>query len=253
MNNLQLFNSPQFGEVRAMLVNEEPYFVGRDVCKALGYVKPENALAQHVDIEDTLKQGIPDNQGFAQQTITINESGVYSLVFGSKLPQAKAFKRWVTSEVLPTIRKHGGYLTQEKLTEALTNPDTLIQLATQLKTERAEKERLSEQNELHKQQLKLSAPKVEYYNEVLQSESTYNSNQIAKELGLSAVSFNARLQSLGVQYRQHGQWLLYSKHQDKGYTKTHTYTYTRSDGSTGTSMQTVWTEKGREFAHKMIK
>lgn len=252
MNNLQLFNSPQFGEVRAMLVNEEPYFVGRDVANALGYQNTRAAIAQHVDEDD--RSGVVIHDGSQnREMVAINESGVYSLVFGSKLPQAKAFKRWVTSEVLPTIRKHGGYLTKEKLTEALTNPDTLIQLATQLKTERAEKERLSEQNELHKQQLKLSAPKVEYYNEVLQSESTYNSNQIAKELGLSAVSFNARLQSLGVQYRQHGQWLLYSKHQDKGYTKTHTYTYTRSDGSTGTSMQTVWTEKGREFAHKMIK
>lgn len=251
-NELQLFSNPQFGQIRVVELEQQPYFVGNDVAVALGYAKPRNAIAQHVDNEDALKWGVPDNQGLAQETTLITESGVYSLVFGSKLPQAKVFKKWVTSEVLPTIRKHGGYLTQEKLTEALTNPDTLIQLAQQLKAERAEKERLAEQNELHKQQLEVSAPKVQYYNEVLQSGSTYNTNQIAKELGLSAVTLNARLQNLGVQYRQGGQWLLFSKYQDKGYTKTHTHSYTRSDGTTGTSMLTVWTERGREFVHRLL-
>lgn len=107
--SLQEFQNSQFGTVRTVQVDNQPYFVGRDVAIALGYAKPENALSQHVDNEDTLKQGIPDRQGVIQKTTLINESGLYALVFGSKLPSAKQFKRWVTSEVLPTIRRTGGY------------------------------------------------------------------------------------------------------------------------------------------------
>ena len=110
MNAVQIFNNPNFGQIRTLEVNNQPYFVGNDIALALGYAKPRNAILQHVDNEDALKRGIPDNQGFMQDTTLINESGVYSLVFGSKLPTAKAFKRWVTSEVLPAIRKTGGYI-----------------------------------------------------------------------------------------------------------------------------------------------
>lgn len=161
------------------------------------------------------------------------------------------FKLWCNDRIKELLR-YGMTATPDTIEQLIANPDTLIQLAQQLKAERAEKERLAEQNELHKQQLEVSAPKVQYYNEVLQSGSTYNTNQIAKELGLSAVTLNARLQNLGVQYRQGGQWLLFSKYQDKGYTKTHTHSYTRSDGTTGTSMLTVWTERGREFVHRLL-
>lgn len=107
--SLQEFQNSQFGTVRTVQVDNQPYFVGRDVAIALGYAKPENALSQHVDNEDTLKQGIPDRQGFIQKTTLINESGLYALVFGSKLPAAKQFKKWVTSEVLPAIRRTGSY------------------------------------------------------------------------------------------------------------------------------------------------
>lgn len=106
MNELVNFKNEDFGEIRTMLVDGVPYFVGRDVALALGYAKPRNAILQHVDNEDALKQGIPDSQGFMQQTTLINESGVYSLIFGSKLETAKSFKKWVTSEVLPSIRKN---------------------------------------------------------------------------------------------------------------------------------------------------
>lgn len=109
MSEVQIFNNPQFGQIRTLEVNNQPYFVGNDVALVLGYAKPRNAISQHVDNEDALKQGVPDNQGFIQETTLINESGVYALIFGSKLPKAKAFKRWVTSEVLPSIRKTGSY------------------------------------------------------------------------------------------------------------------------------------------------
>lgn len=161
------------------------------------------------------------------------------------------FKLWCNDRIKELMR-HGFTATPDTIEQLIANPDTLIQLATQLKAERLERQRIEEQNELHKQQLQLSAPKVQYYNYVLMSESTYNTNQVAKELGMSAITLNKRLQELGVQYRQNGQWLLYHKYQDKGLTKTHTHTFTHSDGSQGTSMQTVWTERGRELIHSLI-
>lgn len=142
MNELQIFQNPEFGEVRTVSIGGEPWFVGRDVAMALGYSNTKDALAKHVD-DDDKKMGsqnatpsIKDSLGRDQYPVFINESGLYSLVLSSKLPSAKRFKRWVTSEVLPAIRKHGGYMTPEKVEEALLNPDVLIQLATELKEER---------------------------------------------------------------------------------------------------------------------
>lgn len=118
MNNLQIFNSAEFGKVRTVILNNEPYFVGKDVAAILGYAKPLNALATHVDEDDSLKQGLIDSVGRMQETILINESGLYSLILSSKLPNAKKFKRWVTSEVLPSIRKTGGYISgQENMSD----------------------------------------------------------------------------------------------------------------------------------------
>ena len=251
MNTMQIFNNQQFGRVRVVDVKTVPYFVANDVCCALGYSNPRDAINRHVDSED--KTGVVIHDGSQNREMTaINESGVYSLVFGSKLPTAKQFKRWVTTEVLPSVRKHGAYLTDRKVEEVLSDPDTIIKLATQLKQERAERQRLAEQNELHRQQLEMAAPKVQYYDTVLMSESTYNTNNIAKEFGMSARTLNSILQSKGVQYRQGGQWLLYHKYQNRGFTKTHTYAFTRLDGSTGTSIQTVWTEAGRKFIHELL-
>lgn len=135
---LQVFTNPAFGQVRVIERDGEPWFVGKEVAAILGYKDVKHAVLDHVDEEDRVNsktQGHFDPEFGQRGTWLINESGVYALVFGSKLPQAKEFKRWVTSEVLPAIRKHGGYLTPEKVQEALMNPDVLIQLATQLKQE----------------------------------------------------------------------------------------------------------------------
>lgn len=132
MNEIQKFENTEFGSVRTVKVNNEIYFVGKDVAVALGYSNIRDALAKHVDEED---KGVAkcDTQGGIQNMIIINESGLYSLIMSSKLPNAKKFKRWVTNEVLPTIRKHGAYMTTETLEKALYNPDFLIRLATELK------------------------------------------------------------------------------------------------------------------------
>ncbi|MBF7094277.1 ORF6C domain-containing protein [Streptococcus sp. HF-1907] len=137
--DLQVFANAEFGEIRTLEIDGKPYFVGTDVTDALGYAKARNAIAQHVDKDDALKQGITDSMGRVQETLIINESGLYALVFGSKLPRAREFKHWVTNEVLPAIRKHGAYIAP--VSNALTTEDAFIQLfqtQKELKQEQAE-------------------------------------------------------------------------------------------------------------------
>lgn len=176
--SMQIFLNPTLGEIRTTQINNTPYFVGRDVATVLGYSKPENALSQHVDPDDTLKQGIIDKLGREQETTLINESGLYALVFGSKLPSAKEFKKWVTSEVLPAIRNHGMYATSE----LLDNPDLLIKIATELKNERAERERISKVNESLNATIQHQAPRVLFARAVETSQRSILIGELAKIL-----------------------------------------------------------------------
>ena len=177
MNEIKIFDNPEFGKVRTMEINGEPYFVGKDVAIILGYAKPENALTTHVDGDDTLKQGVTDNLGRAQNTTLINESGLYSLILSSKLPKAKEFKRWVTSEVLPSIRKHGAYAVDE----LLNDPEFAIKTFTALKEEREKSKRLSEQIEADK-------PKVIFADSVSAAKSSILVGDLAKLLKQNGVN-----------------------------------------------------------------
>lgn len=189
-NQVQVFNNSQFGDVRVIMQNGEPWFVGKDVAEILGYKRPENAIATHVDEDDSLKQGVTDSLGRVQRATIINESGLYSLILSSKLPSAKHFKRWVTSEILPAIRKHGGYLTSEKVEEALLNPDVLIKLATQLKVER-------EQRIKAEAQLQVATPKVEYYDEYMKRETTFTVTEVANTMAMGGQQLYKKLCELG--------------------------------------------------------
>lgn len=172
MNELQIFKNPEFGEIRTIEVNNQPWFVGKDVAEILGYSNTRDALAKHVDSEDKADVAIHDGRQNRYMSV-INESGLYSLVLSSKLPTAKKFKRWVTSEVLPSIRKNGGYLTPEKVEEVLSNPDTIIKLATDLKEERAK--RKEAENRLEE-----AKPKVLFANAVTESDGTILIGDLAK-------------------------------------------------------------------------
>ena len=201
----------------------------------------------------TRKSGIAENQ-----LIKITRGGLNPATWLHE-DVALDFAQWLSVDFrlwcldrLKELLKYGITATQPTIETIIDDPDNAIKLLTALKQERAERQRLAEQNELHKQQLEMAAPKVQYYDTVLMSESTYNTNNIAKEFGMSARTLNSILQSKGVQYRQGGQWLLYHKYQNRGFTKTHTYAFTRLDGSTGTSIQTVWTEAGRKFIHELL-
>lgn len=164
-NEIQIFNFEN-NQVRTLNIDGQPYFVGKDVADVLGYSNTRDALNRHVEFEDK-KDGvvIHDSIGRQQTPTFINESGLYSLILSSKLPTAKKFKRWVTSEVLPTIRKHGAYMTEQKIEEALLNPDTLITLAKQLKAEK--KQRL-----LAQKQVEEMTPKAVFHDAVANAENT---------------------------------------------------------------------------------
>lgn len=244
MSNLQVFN---FGEeeVRTQLIDGEPWFIGKDVSDLLGYSNSPKALKDHVDEDDKLTERIV-MAGQNRDVTIINESGLYSLIIKSKLPNAKKFKRWVTSEVLPTIRKHGAYMTPEKIEEALTDPDTIIQLATNLKKEREEKMLLE-------QQISEYEPKVNYLDMILSSTDTVTITQIAADYGISAVAMNRLLNELEVQHKVGGQWILYKKHMKQGYTKSHTSEIAKADGGVKVVMNTKWTQKGRLFLYDLMK
>lgn len=172
MNTPQIFNFEQH-EVRTVTIHDEPFFVGKDVAKVLGYQNGSRDINRHVDVED--RQNYQNGTFESPRGLTIiNESGLYSLILGSKQPNAKKFKRWVTSEVLPAIRKHGGYLTPEKVEEALLNPDTIIQLATKLKEERTG--RL-----IAEQKIAEYEPKISYLDSILSSTDSVTISQIAAD------------------------------------------------------------------------
>lgn len=241
MNTPQIFNFEQ-NEVRTVLVNDEPYFVGKDVAEVLGYSKPRNAISTHVDEEDKQDAPIQGDLGGKQQMTIINESGLYSLILKSKLPSARKFKRWVTSEVLPQIRKHGMYATDE----LLNNPDLLIEVATKLKEEKTLR-LIAEQrvNELQ--------PKADYYDRILNNKGLVTVSTIAKNYGMSAVSFNKLLHELGIQFNQSGTWLLYSKFQDKGYTHIEPFDYEDKNGNPQVKTRMKWTQKGHIFLYETLK
>ena len=239
MANLQIFAFEGTNEIRTLLINDEPYFVGKDVADILGYAKSRNAIATHVDDEDKKDAPIQGDLGGTQNMTIINESGLYSLILKSKLPSAKKFKRWVTSEVLPTIRKHGMYATEE----LLNNPDLLIQVATQLKEERTNR-LIAEQrvNELK--------PKADYYDKILANKSLMTISVIAKNYGMSANKMNQILHKLGVQYKQGKTWLLYSKYQDRGWTHTEMLEVAGTDKL---QPSTKWTQKGHIALYELLK
>lgn len=179
MNELMTFKSPEFGEIRTVEVNGEPWLVGKDVALALGYQNPSKALSDHVDEEDKLNNESLLSLGQRGGWL-INESGLYSLVLSSKLPTAKKFRRWVTAEVLPSIRRHGAYMTPETLEAAILNPDTMIKLCTALKEEQDKRKALENR-------VKRDRPKVLFADSVAASKTSILVGELAKLLKQNGV------------------------------------------------------------------
>lgn len=284
-----VFENPEFGKVRTLTDKQgEPWFCGKDLCDVLGYKRPDHAVNQHVDEFDVLKQDIKLSGRFRkdgtrterlQQVMFVNESGFYALLFGSKLPAARMFKRWVTAEVLPQIRKNGCYQLQQDLEikeKLIGEKEQDIALKQKLIGEQdVEIRRLNDvvgdqvvrlvkgsENILTlERQVDDLLPKALYSDNVLDSISCYTTTQVAKELGITAQELNRSLCALHIQYYQSGQYMLYAEYAHKGLAKSRThfksYMAPASDGRSekvgrvNTHTYLVWTEKGRKFIHDL--
>ena len=240
MNEIMTFRSVEFGDIRTMS-NEHgaPIFCAKDVAEALGYKLARKAIQDHVEEDDVLKRNLIDSLGRKQRAIFINESGLYALILSSKLESAKRFKRWVTGEVLPAIRKQGGYLLakqgeseQEVMTRAMEIVKTTL-------TRRDE-------------QIARLKPRAEYADSVLDSINCITTTQLAKELGMSAQELNRRLCEMRIQYWQSGQYMLYADFARQGFAKSRTRRHVCKHGIVMTEMYLVWTERGRNFIHQLL-
>lgn len=254
MEGVQIFSNEEFGRIRTIAINGEPWFVGKDVAKRLGYAKPLNALAMHVDEDDSLKQGLIDSMGRVQETIIINESGLYSLVLSSKLPRARAFKRWITSEVIPSIRKRGMYATAETAEQMLQNPDVMIRALQELKAERQKRQQLE-------QKQKEDAPKVIFADAVAASQTSILVGDLAKLICQNGVSIgqtrlfawmrsNGFLMSrAGISYNMPTQRAM-----EAGLFEVKESTFVHSDGRIGIVKTPKVTGKGQQyFINRFLK
>ena len=231
----QIFKSKEFGQIRTCMVNGETYFVGKDVTDALGYGNSRDALKKHVDEEDKQASRFATGGQKYQMTV-INESGLYSLILSSKLESAKRFKRWVTSEVLPAIRKNGRY-ELEKQNTLLSNQNRVLESRNSLLEEITAQQK----------------PLTDYARIILSSTQTVTVTQIAQDYGYGPVRFNELLFKLHIQHKVGGQWILYIPYLNKGYVQSFSSYYLKSDGEVQVKLHTRWTQSGRLFLYEELK
>ncbi len=245
-DKLQIFENPEFGQVRVILQeNGEPLFCLADVCFILELTPSK--VAQRLEDDVLSKYPISDSLGRQQDTNFINEEGLYDVILGSRKESTKPFRKWVTSEVLPSIRKTGSYSVRQKL------PQTFAQALRAYADEVEKNEMLKLENTQQKQMIGELQPKAAYYDEILKSKDCLTITQIAKDYGMSGHQLNQFLSEQKIQYKQSKQWLLYSNYHREGYTKSETVSITRKDGCTGSVLHTKWTQRGRLFLYELLK
>lgn len=252
-NDIQIFSNPQFGEIRTLADDaNEPMFCAKDVATALGYADTADAISRHC--KSGKKVFHPHANGIGGvNMVFITEKDVYRLIMRSNLPDAEKFQDWVCDEVLPTIRKHGAYMTQDVIERTLQDPDYLIRLATTLKEEkqkRIEAESVAAKRGLiiaeQQKELTEAAPKVEYHDKVLSSQGFLTVNMIAASIGISDRKLNKLLCEWGVQYKESGSYQLYAPYRGKGYAKQIPYPYRDSMNQIKTKQHLYWTEAGKK-------
>lgn len=251
MNELQIFNNEEFGSIRTLMIDDEPWFVGKDVATALGYSNPQKAVRNHVDEEDkgVNEMGTP---GGTQNITIINESGLYSLILSSKLESAKRFKHWVTSEVLPSIRKNGGYIAgQETLTDEQLIAKALVVAHKVIEQKDKKIDELEIDNLYKDLQIADMEPKVSYYEKILNSPEAIRVTTIAQDYDMTPVNFNKMLHSFGIQYKfgKNSPWVLYKDYLGNGYTTSVVHSFKFG----ATRSWTCWTQKGRLFLYNFLK
>ena len=254
MEELKLFQSPIFGQVRTVVVNGQVMFAATDVARCLGYTNPQKAIRVHCKSAGVNEMDTPTNGGI-QKVKFITKGNLVRLVANSELPQAEEVESWIFDEVIPTVLETGGYLAtkqddtpEEIMARAITIAQaTLAQREERLKQLEAETEQQQFTIEIQTEEIKKAAPKVNYYDNHLQSVNALTATQIAKEIGMSAEKLNSKLKELGIQFKQSGQWLLKSPYDKWGMHETRTNIFTSERGNTHTNTYTVWTQKGRRF------
>ncbi len=249
-NNIQIFNNEELGTIRIMGTPEAPLFCLGDVCKMLGL--------RQGHVRERLEKGVVSTEplltsGGTQMVNFVTEDGLYDVILDSRKPEAKRFRKWVTSEVLPTIRKHGAYMTKDALERAIAEPDFLIQLATTLKEEKMKRLEAEQQCEAQKQLIGEMEKKVSYLDLILSSTSTVTITQIAQDYGMSGQKMNKLLHGLRIQYKVGDQWILYAEYKDKCYVSSETIHFVTSEGVPCTTLNTKWTQKGRLFLYDVLK
>jgi prophage antirepressor-like protein len=240
MSEMMTFRNLEFGAIRTKSNKQgEPMFCAKDVCEALKHTNSRKAVVDLVDKDDVTRSYIIDSLGRKQRAIFINESGLYALILSSKLESAKRFKRWVTGEVLPAIRKQGGYLIAKKGESEKEVMKRAMEIA---KTTLAKRD----------EQIAKLKPRAEYADSVLDSINCVTTTQLAKEMGMSAQELNRRLCEMRIQYWQSGQYMLYADFARQGLARSRTRKHTLKHGMVLTEMYLVWTERGRDFIHRLF-
>ena len=239
MNDLQIFKNDTFGQVRILEKDNELWFVAKDVCDCLEIKNTTDAL-KRLDNDERSRF----NLGRQGETNIVNEYGLYNLVLSSRKPEAKEFKRWITHDVIPQIRKTGAY--SMNIPKSL--PEALRAYANEVELHNATKAIVAQQE----QQIAEFKPVKDYVDKILSSKSCLAITQIAADYGMSAQELNKILHEAGLQRKVGDQWILYKQHMSKGFTKSETFTFCRSDGRLDSKITTKWTQKGRLEIHNIL-
>lgn len=247
MNTPEIFKFEQ-NEVRTLLINDEPFFVGKDVAEAIGYKNYRDALNKHVKQKYKRVSQITTTSGVQEMTI-ISEPGLYQIASESKLPSAEPFQDWVYEDVLPAIRKYGMYAKEE----LLDDPDLMIEVLTKYKEEKALRIETEQKNTMLQQTVDEYEPKINYLDIILGSEDTVTVSQIAQDYGMTPNQLNKLLNELKVQYKVNKQWILTKKYKGQGFVKSKTFEVPKKEGGTKVVMDTRWTQKGRIMLYDLLK
>lgn len=264
-NEIQIFKNSEFGEIRTAGTAENPLFCLADVCNALGL--KQGHVRERLDDGVVSTEPICDSLGRQQVANFVNEDGLYDVILDSRKAEARRFRKWVTSEVLPSIRRHGAYMTENAIERALSEPDFLIRLATEIKKERELRVQTEHTCRIQQETIILLDSKVDglerevdamkekvsYLDIILATRNSVLVTQIAQDYGESSIRFNRRLKEMGIQYSRGKQWILYAPYKDCGYVTSETYLIRHKDGTEEVRMNTKWTQKGRRFLYEKLK
>lgn len=249
---ITIFNNPQFGDIRTAGTADNPLFCLKDVCNAIDITNQRNVTSR-LDAEDVQLVDTPTNGGCQSMTY-VSEGGLYDAIVRSDSPKAKPFRKWVTHDVLPTIRKTGGYIsTNSSMTDAEIMAKAVLVAQTTIDKRNERIKQLEAENAGQKTLIAQMQKGNDYLNIILQSKGTLATTQVAADYGMSAIAFNKKLNEMHIQHKVNGQWILYGEFMGKGYVHSDTISFFHKDGRPDTRLCTVWTQRGRLFLYDALK